>query len=161
MKNTMKWMVLSVTALCVTHASSYANNQKVYCQPLGSGYSLFRESDNKDIGYSYFSDLNECNQASALANQVSQNIVCSPYINSSSDYHGYSAYRISTGDDLGAGIFGIFEECQSAISQARNGKVCLIYTVDIVPFYAPYDIETGQDLGNEMYESIEECQQTY
>ena len=149
--------------VCLTASASYADNQSVTCQKYQDGYSVFRMSDNKNIGESYFTDADECRQAADLANQIAQNLVCSPFVNGEGDHAtGYSAFRISDGGDLGGGFFAIFNDCQSAIGTAKNGVVCLVFDVtDSGATFAPYDIESGSVSGDILYPSIESCQQAH
>jgi len=159
----MKFALLGVAGLCLSHSASYADDQSVSCLKYQDGYSVFRNSDNKNIGESYFKDADECKQAADLANQLAQNLVCSPYVNGGGDpTPGYSAYRISDGGDLGGGFFAIFNDCESAISTAKNGIVCLVFDVsDTSAIFAPYDIATGSVSGDVLYGSIEACQQAH
>jgi len=167
MKNAMKFLLPGIAGFCVTAcltaSASYADNQSVNCQKYQDGYSVFRMSDNKNIGESYFKDQGQCTQAADLANQLAQDLVCSPYVNGGGDTAtGYSAYRISDGVDLGNGFFAIFDDCQSAIGTAKNGIVCLVFDVsDTTAIFAPYDIETGSVSGDVLYPSIEACQQAH
>lgn len=163
MNKITKLAIVTIAALCsAAQTSSNTNKELVYCQAQGTGYSLFRMSDNKGIGLASFSDQYECTQAADLANEVAQDIACSPYINESSNYHGYSAYRISDGADLGDMIYGIFQGCQSDISHARNGSVCLVFTVEeSLPLYARYNIASGEVEGDVIYDNPEDCWDSY
>lgn len=154
-------ILLGIATLAAVASASYAREPSVYCQVYADGYSLFRVSDNKDIGYAYFLDYDECTAAADLANEVAQNVACSPYINSAEEIYGYAAYRISDDEALGGYPFELFEQCQSAVRETRNGYLCLIFSIDSGKSYARYSVETGDVMGDVIYPSIEQCQMSY
>lgn len=133
-----------------------------YSSSTVSGYSLYRSSDNHDVGNAVWQgDSQECGLAAQWANYLQNGIFCARYYNKNNGTTAYSIYRSYDNVDLGKATIADFNTCIQASQSLRNDIFCSTYVLNGETKWSMYDVNTGNDLGANVYGSLEACQQNY
>ena len=144
----------------------YEPQDRVFCDYYSSsrvsGYSLYRVSDQIDLGNAVWTGSRyECDEAAGLANRRGEGIVCARYHNSRSNSTNYSVYRIYDNRDLGKATISTFSQCQDAVRSARRGIFCSTYVKNGQTWWSMYSIRTGEDIGSDLYATLQGCEEQY